>query len=232
MLKKMMCLVGLIPALGFADSSTGYVDDDNAPITFQRIDSVVGIGATSIFGSLDGFDYTANGLALSAAKLFSSNVWINFNAEAAYNTNMSNGSQSFLNGDVGYAFNVGNRFQVIPNIQLQQLQVGGTMGNTTSNATVTNELLAVRLELVANRHLLLFADGAYGPSQLSLANDVNNQSGNNLSSDTIFQANAGIAWKPIFSVPWAFKGQYIYQNYNYNGFGAVNGYMLSTGIAF
>ncbi|MDQ5920789.1 MAG: hypothetical protein QG673_845 [Pseudomonadota bacterium] len=233
MIKKFMYFMTIVPALCFADNSTGYVDDDNVPITFQRIDSVAGIGASYVSGSLNGSDYGTNGLALSVSKLFNNNVWINFNAQAAYNvSNISNGNQSFLNGDVGYAFNAGNRFQVIPNIQIQRLQVGGTINNETSTAVVTNELLDIRLELIANRHLLLFADGGYGPSQLSLANDEPGQNTNNVSSEGLFQFVAGIAWKPIFSVPWAFKGQYIHQNYNYNGFGATDGYILSTGIAF
>lgn len=237
MIKKMLCLAALAPLSCFADIPVdgGYTDSNDVPVPFQKIDSAVGIGASYLTGSLFGQNYTTNGLALSATKLFQNNVWLNFNAEAAYNTSLVNGNQSFLNGDVGYAFNIGSRFQVIPNIQFQRLQVGGSSSTGTANAVMTNEIADIRLELVASKHLLLFADGGYGFSQYSL-NDTNfNYIGDNSSNNTsggVYQLAAGIGWKPILSVPWGFKGQYIYQNYGQGNFGGVSGYILSTGIAF
>lgn len=237
MFKRLMCISAIMPVLCFADNTTygGFTDEKNNPVPFQKIDSVVGIGASYVTGSIYGNNYTTNGLALSATKLFDSNVWLNFNAASAYQTSLINGNQNFLNGDVGYAFNVGDRFQVIPNLQIQRMQVGGGSSTGTANAVITSELADVHFELVANKHLLLFADAGYGPGQYNVSGSGftnSSQNDTNVSSGGVTQINAGIAWKPLTTVPWGFKGQYLYQNYGQGNFGAVSGYILSTGIAF
>ncbi len=227
MLKKLLLLI-TIPVAAYADGGDNYYP-------FNKINSQISIGNAYTTGSLFGNNYTANGIGIMVTKQFDNNVWVNLAADTAYNMNISNGYENFLNGAVGYGFQFG-RFQVIPNIQLQRYQVGYSSTDNNTNVVVTDELADVHLELVLNSRLMLFGDAAYGPGQYNLTNNTSNSSDNtNVPSTTssgVAQGNIGLTYRPIANVPWLFKGQYIYRNYGNADIGATSGYLLSTGIAF
>ena len=228
MFKKLLFLA-TVPVLAYAD------DGSNSYYPFQKINSEISIGNVYSTGSIFGTNYTANGIGLVATKQFDNNVWVNLAADVAYNTNMNDGYENILNADVGYGFQFG-RFQVIPNLQLQRYQVGYSTMDSNTNAIVTDELLDVHLELVLSSRLMLFGDGGYGIGQYNTTNNTLNSTSNtnvpSTGSSGVLQTNLGLTYRPIVNVPWLFKGQYVYRNYDQTNIGATSGYMLSTGIAF